>query len=121
MEQSPKSFKSLEVLRRLAGGDSISSFAALRPRAMRVSGEGDPDCEVCCDAGGEGYVACKGGGSWLSMSGGGEGELARKLRGEEVTLDGIDDRGLEEHPASNSVDGSTASLSVVAVICCCAG
>lgn len=57
------------------------------------SGVGEPLWDICCDAGGEGYA--KFGSRKGGMSGGGDGELASELRGEEGTLEGGEERGLE--------------------------
>lgn len=65
----------------------------------RPSGTGEPLCDVCCDAGGEGY----GPGlrrDELRISGGGLGELENSVRGEDGTLLSGDESPLSSGGAS---------------------
>lgn len=80
---------SREILRRLGDGPSLSELVA----ESIPSGVGEPLCEVCCDAGGEGYggARCSRGGKPI----GGSGELGGELRGEEGTLESGDEGALD--------------------------
>ena len=105
--------RSFEILRRLAGGGP--SLSVLLVESI-PSGAGDPDCEVCWDAGGEGYGLEAGrtrAGFGRRISGGGEGELAGELSGEEGAeesgLLGRLDRGLER-PESAAAEVSSAGV-----------
>lgn len=84
---------SLDILLRLAGGGPSPFFAEWAP--SMTSGDGDPLCEVCCDAGGEGYGNEVGDLNPGTSSGGGDGELLNMLKGEEGALEGSEDKSEE--------------------------
>lgn len=96
--------RSFDILLRFVGGGPSLSDIVLE---SVPSGAGEPLCEVDCEEGGDGRCMrkCERGGG---MSGGGEGELAGELNGEDMTLDGGEERGLDERDCSDSV--STAMM-----------
>lgn len=94
-----------DILRRLAGGGpSLSDAAADADLDSMPSGTGEPLCEVCCEAGGEGY------GPELRrdekrISGGGLGDELNSVRGDDGTL-----LSGEESALSSADEASMASM-----------
>ena len=103
-----RSLGSREILLRLAGGGPSVSVAGCE--SIPWLPMGDPECEVCCDEGGEGYARAGSGG----MSGGGDREGGGLESGEERTLEGGDDSGLETSRSSSAVDLTGVDVDVVA-------
>ena len=85
----------------VGGGPSLSEFVL----ESMPSGAGEPLCEVDCEEGGDGrwMRKCERGGG---ISGGGEGELAGELNGEERTLEGGEERGLDGLDCPDSVSAA---------------
>lgn len=93
----------MDILLRFAGGGP--SLSELVLEAM-PSGAGEPVCEVCCEAGGDGYGCDRAVSS--GMSGGGEGErLARLDSGEEGTLESGDDKSEPESSMVQVAEGQS--------------
>lgn len=110
--------RSLDILLRFLGGGP-SVFPVVVAEVVVVesmpSGDGEPLCEVCCDAGGEGYAARARDGYNMvrTSSGGGEGDrLGSELSGEEGgegddrRLEGGDERSLPESVDSMAIDSA---------------